>query len=136
MGNKRLRLAQGVGKKVVPMSVNFSELQKEMDDDEVSYTPSDNGMEERRLEGTLDYEELVVQILCNLEERERLIFVYQLLRDNGFQIDHTAFAKTIHISRRQYMRLLEVVRTKSMLFMYARKERERMSRGTNSSQKT
>lgn len=130
MGNKRLKLARGVGG-VIPTTINFSELEREMKENNVNFDPSDNGFERQRLDDSLEYEELIVRILYNLEARERLVFVYQLLRDNGFQIDHTAFAKTIHIGRRQYMRILDRVRMKSMLFMMAYRRAIDYARGTN-----
>ena len=120
MGNLRLKLARGLGS-FAPLTVNFSELDKargENDEPGSSlYEAGDNGFESERINDTLEYEEMIVQILCNLEQREKLVFIYQLLRDGGFQIDHSAFAQTIHISRRQYMRILDDVRLKSALFI-------------------
>jgi c-di-GMP-related signal transduction protein len=116
MGNKRLKLARGLGN-ITPMSVNFSDLEMEFEEQNAEFEPSDNGLEQKRMEDTIEYEELVVQILCSLEPREKLIFVYQLLRDGGYKIDHASFAKTVCLSRTQFMRILETVRTKSMLYV-------------------
>lgn len=120
MGNKRLKLAHGLGN-IAPMSVNFSDLQAEFEENEQEYDPSDNGLESKRLEEGVEYEELIVQILCNLEMREKVVFVYQLLRDGGYKIDHASFAKTVGLSRPQFNRVLEMVRTKSMLYVLAYK---------------
>jgi hypothetical protein len=130
MGNKRLKLAKGIGD-FVPVSMNFSKLEIENDENKSEYNPSDDGFESERVQDNLVYEEMVVQILCNLDPREKLIFMYQLLRDGGYQIDHSAFAKTIHISRRQYMRVLDDVRTKSMLFIIGYKNAGKDCRVTN-----
>lgn len=119
MGNKRLKLAHGLG--VTPMSVNFSDLQAEFEENEMEYDPSDDGLEQKRMEQGVEFEELVVQILCNLEMREKLVFVYQLLRDGGYKIDHASFAKTVGLSRPQFNRVLDMVRTKSMLYVLAYK---------------
>ena len=116
MGKKRLKLARGLGD-FVPLSVNFSQLEKEMEENEIEYEPSDNGDQERKMIDDLAYEEMVVNILCNLESREQLVFMFQLLRDGGFKIDHAAFAKVVRLSRRQYMRVLDDVRLKSWLFI-------------------
>ena len=116
MGDKRLKIAKGLGN-FVPVSVNFSQLEKELDDSEIDYHPSDGGLEIERIENNMQYEELVVQIFCNLEPREKLIFAFQLLRDGGYQIDHASFAKVVNLSRSQYMRILDVVRVKSSLFV-------------------
>ena len=116
MGNKRLKLAKGLGN-FVPVSVNFSELESEHQYDVIDYAPGDGGLEVERIQNNMEYEEMVVQILFNLEARERLVFTFQLLRDGGYQIDHASFAKVVGLSRRQYMRVLDDVRLKSMLFV-------------------
>lgn len=116
MGNKRLKLARGLTN-VTPMSVNFSELEMEFEEQNAEFEPSDGGLEQKRMEDSLEYEELVVQILCSLELREKLVFTYQLLRDGGYKIDHASFAKSLGITRSQFMKVLELVRTKSMLYV-------------------
>lgn len=128
MGEKRLKLVRGLGD-FVPISMNFSELEEKYShpgemggEPESHYNPSDDGLEQKRLEDSIEYEEMIVQILCNLELREKLVFIFQLLRDGGYQIDHGAFAKTIHLSRRQYMRILDDVRMKSVLFIKGHRE--------------
>lgn len=116
MGKKRLKIYRGLNG-MIPVSVNFSQLEKQLEEGEIEYDPGDNGLEKKRLEDNLQYEEMVVQILCNLEEREKLVFIFQLLRDGGYQIDHGSFAKVVNLSRRQYMRVLDDVRLKSALFV-------------------
>jgi len=120
MGLKRHKLAKGLGD-FVPVSVNFSELESmsmaDNDDDCPRYEPSDDGSAEHKMVDNLIYEEAVVTILCNLETREQLVFLFQLLRDSGYQIDHNSFAKVVHLSRRQYMRILDDVRLKSWLYI-------------------
>ena len=116
MGKKRYKIAKGPGP-ILPISVNFSSLERELEEDSIPFDPSDGGLEEKRLENNLAFEEMIIQLLCNLELREKLIFIFQLLRDNGYQIDHGSFAKTISLSRRQYMRILKDVRLKSSLFI-------------------
>lgn len=102
---------------MIPLSVNFSELEKQLEEGEISYEPSDEGLESKRLQNNLQYEEMIVQILINLEPREKMVFLFQLLRDGGYQIDHGSFAKVVKLSRRQYMRVLDDVRLKSALFV-------------------
>jgi len=116
VGKKRLKLHRGLGD-FVPMSINFSQLEKQAENGELEYEPGDSGLENKRLQDNMQYEEMVVQLLCNLEEREKLIFMFQLLRDNGYQIDHGSLAKVVKLSRRQYMRVLGTVRLKSALFV-------------------
>lgn len=124
MGSKRHKLARGLGN-FVPLSVNFSELEKEMEENEVEYEPGDDGLQEKQILDNLAYEEMIVNILCNLDMREQLVFIFQILRDGGYQIDHAAFAKVVHLSRRQYMRVLDDVRLKSWLFVQGYKSQSR-----------
>lgn len=116
VSKRRIKIYRGIGD-FVPTTVNFSKLEKEFEDGGIDFDPSDDGIEVKRLEDNIEYEEMIVQILCNLEGREKLIFIFQLLRDGGYQIDHGAFAKVVNLSRRQYMRVLEDVRLKSALFI-------------------
>lgn len=116
MGSKRHKLARGLGS-FVPLSVNFSQLEQEMEENQIEYEPGDNGLQEQQMVDSLAYEEMVVNILCNLEIREQLVFMFQLLRDGGYQVDHAAFAKVLKLSRRQYMRVLDDVRLKTWLFV-------------------
>ena len=128
MGLIRHKLARGLGD-FVPVSVNFSELEKGMDEENIEFEPSDNGQDEARLFDGIIYEEAVVTILCNLEAREQLVFLFQLLRDSGYQIDHNSFAKVVKLSRRQYMRILDDVRLKSWLYIEGYKNHDRHPQG-------
>ena len=128
MGLKRHKLARGLGD-FVPVSVNFSELESmsmaDNEDECPRYDPSDNGAGEHKMIDNIIYEEAVITILCNLESREQLVFLFQLLRDSGYQIDHNSFAKVVHLSRRQYMRILDDVRLKSWLYIEGYKKHVR-----------
>ena len=135
MGVKRLKLAKGISD-FVPTSMNFSQLDIEAAENEMAFNPSDNNLEIKRLENTMEYEEMVAQILFNLETREKLIFVFQLLRDGGYQIDHASFAKAIKISRRQYMRVLSIVRVKAHLLVIGYQRLKKRKRGTKVIKKT
>jgi hypothetical protein len=128
MGDKRYKLARGLGD-FVPVSINFSALEKDSDEEEREFEPSDMGKEEREMVDSLIYEGEVVNILCNLEPREKLIFVFQLLRDSGFQIDHNSFAKVVQLSRRQYMRILDDVRLKTYLYIQGFRKQNRLLQG-------
>jgi c-di-GMP-related signal transduction protein len=116
VGKKRLKIAKGVGS-FIPISMNFSALERDVKSGELAFDPSDGGLEKKRLQSNLQYEEMIIQILSNLEKREKLVFIFQLLRDGGYQIDHGSFAKVVNLSRRQYMRVLDTVRIKSALYV-------------------
>lgn len=103
----------------VPKTINFSELEKLEKDGEVSQgietQIGDDGLGIEKVEQDFHLEELIVQMLSALEGNERVIFLYQLLRDYGYQIDHTSFARTLGLKRSRYMDILSTVRTKTYL---------------------
>jgi hypothetical protein len=106
----------------IPKSINFSEMEREERHDnpdykDASYNMGDNGLEIEKLEQDMHFEELVVQMLYSLEGNERIIFLYQMLRDYGYQIDHTSFAKTLRLKRSRYMDILGMVRLKTYLIV-------------------
>jgi DNA-directed RNA polymerase specialized sigma24 family protein len=114
---KRLKVLSGLDWVPRAYSFTFFEIQRQ----EASggeewgspYTVSDGGEAEEGMYDKFEEEELILQVLYNLDEREKLIFCYQLLRDNGYQIKHSAFAKTIGINRQRYMVWLKRVRDKT-----------------------
>jgi hypothetical protein len=118
MSNKRLKLAHGLIN-FTPVAVSFDDLETEFEDGTLAFSPSDGGLQQKRLEDNIEYEEMVAQILCNLEDREKLIFLYELLRDSGYQIDYAAFAKTLNppLTLRAYMKALATLRQKTVLFI-------------------
>ena len=117
----RLKVKNGL-KNFVPQSINFSQLKKEAyynnkDGKETEFDCGDDGFAIEKEEQSVDYERLVLQILYNLETQEKLIFMFQLFRDYGYQIDHGSFATALHISRMKYMKMLKMVKIKTLLLV-------------------
>jgi hypothetical protein len=122
MGQKRNKIVVGL-RNFIPVTINFSEIKyPSRDHQDTSYPSepselSDNGIQIDTLERGMEFEELVAQMLFNLEGNERVIFLYQLLRDFGYQIDHGTFAKTLKINRQRYMDILGTIRIKTHLMV-------------------
>ena len=118
---RRLKVKNGL-KEFVPESVNFSELKKRRatDSGEKEFDVGDEGHSMESIEESIEYEKMVLQMLCNLDMYEKLIFMYQLFRDYGYQIDHGSFAKTLNISRMKYMQMLKMVKIKTLLIVEGR----------------
>lgn len=109
---------------VLPETVNFSEIEEEAKKngfDFTSFEVSDMGQQMEDIQDDLQYEKLTIQILANLDQREKIVFMFQLLRDFGFAIDHKSCAKTLEINRQGYMKLLSIVRKKASLIVYQSK---------------
>jgi hypothetical protein len=98
----------------IPTAYSFSEIEASLPEgaalDDVL---GDSGVCDGKMVDDFAMEQLILQVLYNLDEREKIIFCYQLLRDNGYQIKHGAFAKTIGINRQRYMVWLKRVRDKA-----------------------
>lgn len=118
---KRLKVKNGL-KGFVPNTVNFSDL--ETTDPNADYPVQseygDDGQAMFQTEQSIEYEKLILQMLASLDMKEKLIFMYQVFRDMGFQIDHGSFAKTLHIGRIKYMKLLKVVKIKTLFVVEGR----------------
>jgi len=113
----RLKVKNGL-KGFIPQTVNFSALKKTEDDNKIEdFDVGDEGRSVESVENSIDFEKLLLKLLCNLEIEEKLILVYQVLRDYGYQIDHGSFANTLGISRVKYMKMLKVVKMKSILLV-------------------
>lgn len=118
---KRLKV-KGI-KNFIPRSYNFSEIASldVEDNGDGTISPnilfSDNGEAVEKMEDGVEFERLMLQVLSNLSDREKIVFVYQILRDSGFQIDHGSFAKTLDIGRKKYMVLLKEVKIKTLLMI-------------------
>jgi hypothetical protein len=111
---KRLKVLSGLD--WIPRAYSFTQIESKRETEDGWKDPfelSDDGSGESKIHEEFDEEKLILQILYNLEEREKLIFCYQLLRDNGYQIRHSAFAQTIGINRQRYMVWLKRVRDKA-----------------------
>lgn len=110
--SKRLKVKSGLV--FIPVAYNFSKIEKSLPEGaELSDILGDQGTSNKKLVDDFALEQLILQVLYNLDEREKVIFCYQLLRDNGYQIKHGAFAKTIGINRQRYMVWLKRVRDKA-----------------------
>jgi len=120
---KRIKLHTGL-RFFYPVCYNFSDLETKTEDGEMVFDPTDNGEQIEILYDNEEYNSLIVQVLYNLSDTEKLIFLYQLLRDQGYAIDHGSFAKTLKITRAKYMALLSVVRSKSAFIIKGERVRD------------
>lgn len=125
--SKRLKVKSGLT--FLPTAHNFSKIEANLPEGvELDDVLGDKGVEANKLVDDFALEQLILQILYNLDEREKVIFCYQLLRDNGYQIKHGAFAKTIGINRQRYMVWLKRVRNKVSIIV---KEQENQAKKLN-----
>lgn len=122
----RIKLYRGISS-YTPSAINFSELE-EMATNDYGFSAeegmSDNGELANQIVVDLEYEEMIADLIANMDEKERVIFMYQLLRDGGYKLDHGVCAKSIGINRQWYMTILKGVRNKTTLYLIGRRMRE------------
>lgn len=95
-----------------PKAYNFSQISRQ-NGEEIeldSLLCSDKTDEEVSEFGA---EKMIISVLSALDDREKVIFLSQIIRGDGFRIDHLSLSQAMHISRQLYMMLLKRVRTKA-----------------------
>lgn len=89
---------------------NFSEL--ELPDGE----PFDIGDEGKAADMMVSQVQADIQLLSLLQkmnDREKIILLYQILRESGYNLNHAECAKTLNITRERYMVVLKEVKKKA-----------------------
>lgn len=104
----------------LPKSYNFSEINPENQDIDASFQTSDDGLECEKEFSDLNAEDSLLRIISILTDRERTIFLCELIKDDGYKIDYLSIARAMHISRSLYMMLLKGVRSKAKLLLTGR----------------
>lgn len=98
--------------KFIPTVTTFSDLEDE--DGEIPFDPMDQvDIVRKESQDTLDMEILVMQVMNNLNDKEKVVFLFQLMRADGYRIDHESCSKVIHVTLRTYMNILKRVRGKA-----------------------
>jgi len=93
-----------------------------MTEDGQEFDIGDEGSMEDETYKKIQYEELILSILNSLDDREKEIFMYQILRSDGYRVDHEACARTLHITRGWYMIYLRRVKQKAAMIVKEHKK--------------
>lgn len=101
----------------IPSTLTFSELESVYENQSREFDVSDNGQEVDESLQKLYGIKMLLDILYNLEEREKIIYLYQVLREFGYEVDHGTLAKTMGIHRVIYMNNLKIIRDKIKLML-------------------
>jgi hypothetical protein len=105
----------------IPTSYNFSDVYKE----DENFDVDDMGKEVEELYDKFAFEQLIVDVLYHLDDREKLIFMFQILRDAGYNIDHKSCSIVLNMGRVWYMENLSKVKQKvSFILKQKRTKRE------------
>lgn len=96
----------------LPQSKNFSEYTETGEFDR-----SDDGLEEDRIFNQIEVEQTILKILTHFNDKQKVVFLYQLVRDSGYDITHEECAKTLSMGRVNYMNFLLEVRKRVKKFL-------------------
>lgn len=88
-------------------SKNFSEY-----DSEEEFEKGDDGQYEESIYAQLCADQTILSILSFLNDRQKIVFMFQLLREAGYGLTHEDCAKTLSMQRVNYMFSLKRVRQK------------------------
>lgn len=98
---------------VITESKNFSDLATSDDNGEVEFDVGDNGKAVDAMFSMVQADALLLGLLYKFTDRQKIILMYQVLRESGYNLNHEDCAKTLSITREHYMYLLKGVKKKA-----------------------
>lgn len=90
----------------IPVTTNFSELRQSGEEVEIQ---DDFAI---KFDADREYERLICNMLYNLNSREKVAFMFLVLKNDGYQFDNISIARTLGIKLRTYMSLARDVKFK------------------------
>lgn len=89
----------------IPHSTNWSEMETPNDNSFEQSKEFDAGDESQQIDQTLSNlqaDQTLFKLLMNLDDRGKIILLYQVLREAGYNLTHQECAKTLNMSRVWY----------------------------------
>lgn len=106
----------------IPVSKNFSQMVTITETRDVEeFDAGDEGLAEEQWLHQMDAEITLITTLKSLTDRQKTIFMYQILRDLGYNLRHEECAKTLGVTREYYMSLLAEVKKKTQKIIQLRR---------------
>lgn len=98
----------------LPEAKSFSSLNVNGNSDEDSAVDfGDNGEHSEDMVAQIQADFLLLNILFKLNDRQKVVLLYQIIRDIGYGLNYTEYAKTLSITRQKYLIMLKGVRVKA-----------------------
>lgn len=91
-------------------STNFSDMKSP---DGSEFDAGDEGGAEDLMLGQMQADAFLLALLGGFNDRQKIILMYQLLREAGYNLNHADCAKTLNITRERYMVLLKDVKKRA-----------------------
>lgn len=98
----------------IASSKNFSEYDSVSEDNH--FDVGDNGIEEEKMYSVLQMDMFLFNLLLNFSERQKITFLYLLMREAGYNLTHEDCARTLSMKRESYMNIVRVVKKKAEKF--------------------
>lgn len=95
----------------LPTAYPFSDF--DFQDDNKAQQFGDGGCGEEKMYSDMNTEFMVLKVLSQLKDRHKIVFMFLLLRENGYKLTHEECARTMMISRQAYARLVKSVKNRS-----------------------
>lgn len=88
-------------------SRNWSEIytqtpEQNNEDGPMGYDKGDDGEQASQTESNVQADQLLLKLLSNLDDRGKIILMYQILRETGYNLTHEECARTLNMSRVWY----------------------------------
>lgn len=94
----------------IPYSQNFSEMQQK---DGTEFDAGDDGAGMDAMYSSLQADAALLVLLKGMNDRQKIILMYQVMREAGYNLNHADCAKTLCITRERYMVLLKEVKRRA-----------------------
>lgn len=95
---------------MVASSQNFSEM--DFPDGE-PFDAGDEGEAADMMYSQVQADAHLLSLLRGMNDREKIILMYQILRESGYNLNHAECAKTLSITRERYMVILKGVKKRA-----------------------
>lgn len=98
----------------IPTSKNFSEFktQEGEHDEFLEFAVGDDGDFSDKMFSKVQGEELLFKLLQNLDDKEKVILLYHMLKEFGFELTQEQYAETLNFSRVYYTSLARELKLK------------------------
>lgn len=91
-------------------SHNFSDMEYP---DGKPFDAGDEGEAQEAMLGNMQADAYLLHLLLKMSDRQKIILMYQLLREAGYNLNHADCAQTLGITRERYMTLLKDVKKRA-----------------------
>lgn len=94
----------------IPTSQNFSDFKYPEGEE---FNPGDGSSSEDAMISSAQADAYLLSLLKGMDDRDKIILMYQILRESGYNLNHADCAMTLNITRERYMVILKNVKKRA-----------------------